>query len=108
MFTLTVERPAGSDRYGNPLPGSSHTIKVRAVGPRGSSDEVEGDRRAQVITDLGMYCPPGTDIRSQDVVTDPLPPIYTGKWQVQGDPGDWRYLSGRGAGIAVVLHRVEG
>lgn len=108
MSKLTVKRPGGTDQFGNPLPGSTHTIRVRAVAPRGASDEDDAVDRAQVITSLGLYAVPGSDLLPQDVVVDPLPPMYTGDWQVQGDAADWRYLSGRKAGVVAVLKRGKG
>ncbi|HET7388430.1 MAG TPA: hypothetical protein VFJ19_17390 [Nocardioidaceae bacterium] len=105
--TVTVERPGGTDRYGNPLPSTFHAVTGCAFAPRGESDEDNADRRAEVITSLSMFAADGADLAPQDVVIDPTP--YTGKWQVEGDAAVWRNpYTGRTAGIAAVLKRVGG
>lgn len=105
--SVTVERPGGTDPYGNPLPGSTRTIIGCAFAPRGDSDEDNADRRAEVITSLSMFAPFDADLQPQDVVIDPTP--YTGRWQVEGDSALWQNpFSGTKAGMAAVLKRVKG
>jgi len=99
---VTVERSAGTDRYGNQLPGgTSHRIDGCLIAPRSSEERT--DRQATVITGRSLYAPPGADLRSQDVVVFSASPQPSDpRWQVDGEPGDW------GVGLEAVLTRVEG
>lgn len=107
--TLTVDRPAGTDAYGNPLAGVTHTVDDCVVAPRGSPFEDNADHRDQIIDSLSVYAPSGADIKAQDVAVDPLPPAYTGRWQVQGDVAYWQSpFTGWQPGVEVILKRVEG
>lgn len=67
-ITITVVRPAGFNRWGEPLPGTE-----TAVGGcwADSSDDTGTETHDHSDTDvarLTLYCPPGTDIRRTDQV----------------------------------------
>lgn len=108
--TITVQRPAGTDRYGQPLPGTSHTIPGCGWAPRaaatfGARSTEEHFQTAQVSTDRVLYPPYGADIGPQDEV------IFGDgtRWQVEGDPSSWRSpLTGHAPGMEVTLRRVSG
>ncbi len=105
--TVTVERSGGTDRYGNPFPGTSHTISGCAVTPRSSEERTDG--QATVITGRSLYAPPGADLEPQDVVVlNPAPSDDDDRWQVDGEPADWDWFDGSGAGLVAVLARAEG
>lgn len=102
--TVTVERPGGTNRWGDTLPGTEHTSECWAFAPRTSSEDNE--QANQVITGLTGYGPPGADVAAQDV-------IRRGdgtRWHVDGDIGQWgpSPLTGWHPGVEVALRRVTG
>lgn len=103
-YTVTVKRPGGRDRYGNPLPGTEHTIDECVWAPRSSVEE--NDSRATTIVGLTMYGPYGSDIASTDQVELPGDDV---PWYVEGDPGEWTNpFTGEPAGFEVNLTRTRG
>lgn len=109
-ITITVERPLGRDEYGDPIDGEPerHAISGCAVAPRTTS-EIDAPGRTGVIVGLTLYTPAGADLKRQDIVIiddgDPNP----GRWEVEGEPGEWRNpYTGLRAGIEVALRRAEG
>ncbi len=68
-ITITVVRPAGANRWGEPLPGTETTVAgCWAEEPAGSSLAEVHDRSDTDTAKLTLYCPPGTDIRRTDQV----------------------------------------
>lgn len=103
----TVERPGGTDRFGNPLPPATHTIVVNDMTPRGSEERTDG--QATVITGYSLYCSPGVDIAAQDaVVFSDNPQPEDDRWQVEGEPAEWAWMAGLPAGVVVLVTRAEG
>ncbi len=84
-FTVTVERPGGTDRYGNPLPGATHTVDGCATAPAGSSEQTGA--AATVEWDLDLLAPFDADIAAQDVVLLPGDPE---RYAVDGRPARFR------------------
>ncbi len=106
-LTVTVERPGGTDRHGNPLPGTFHTVSGCTVTPRSSEERTDG--QATVITGRSLFAPPGTDLEAQDVVVlSAAPREDDERWQVDGEPAAWDWFDGNGAGVVAVLTRAEG
>lgn len=107
--TVTVRRYT-RDNKGNRVEVSVHTVDGVGVAPAGgsgwgvASDEVN-TLGEQVKSGTTLYAPYGADIRARDTVT-----LADGsRWEVDGDPADWRSpLSGRPRGTVVSLIRVEG
>lgn len=106
--TVTIERPGGTDRYGNTLPGTSHIVEGCAVAPRSSEERTDG--QATVITGRSLYAPAGADITAGDaVVLNGAPQDDDERWQVNGDPAEWvNPFTGWSPGTAVALTRAEG
>lgn len=107
-FTLTVHRAGGTDRFGNPLPGTSHTIDGCAVSPSGSTELVNG--QATVTAEDRVYAPYDADVTAQDEIEIPAgQPIAAGRYQIDGEPQRWRNpFTGLDAGTVVRLTRTEG
>lgn len=102
--TATVERPGGTDQYGNPLPGTSHTVPGCGVAPSGSTEKHGPE--ATVEWDLDLLAPLAADFKAEDVVT--LPGDST-RYQVHGRPKVLRSpFTGWEAGQVVRLKGVEG
>jgi hypothetical protein len=101
--TVTVRRPGGRDREGDPLPGTEHSIGGCAVYPRTSSEtEATG---TTVITGRTLLAPYGADIAPEDRVVLPDGTV----WAVEGQPGPWESpLTGWRPGTEVALVRAEG
>jgi hypothetical protein len=84
-ITVTVRRPGGTDRNGDPLPTTEHTIDDCAVAPRTSSEaNTYGNA---VVVGLELFVPYGADIAATDTV---LLPGDATSWYVDGAPGQWR------------------
>lgn len=100
---LTIERPAGTNRYGDPLPATEHTIDDCVLAPAGSSETT--DRQNQVTARTTAYAPPGADVRATDRVRLP----DGTRWQVDGEPQRYRSPFATGSGLCVInLERVTG
>lgn len=101
--TVTVERPTGTDRHGNPLEPDTHT-ESGAFAPAGSTEAAVGSGSSQVEWDEDFLTDLDADIRSQDTL------IHDGqRFSVHGRPQkyrnpftDWR------AGMVVRLKAVSG
>lgn len=103
----TVERPGGTDRFGNPLPPAVHQIVVNDATPRGSEERTDG--QATVITGYSLYCPADVDVEAQDsVVLNADPQPEDERWRVEGEPARWSWMSGLPAGVVVLVTRTEG
>ncbi len=103
--TVTVERPGGTDRYNNPLPGAPpHTVDGCATAPAGSSEQT--GTAATVEWDLDLYAPYDADIAAQDVILLPGDPE---RYAVHGRPARFRSpFSGWEAGTLARLKGVRG
>lgn len=100
--TVTVERPTGADRYGNPSPPTSHTLDGVAFAPAGSSEMV--DRSATVEWDQDLLIGYDDDLRAEDVVID-----GDDRYRVHGRPERWlNPMSGWAAGGMARLKAVTG
>ncbi|PRX95574.1 hypothetical protein [Allonocardiopsis opalescens] len=102
-ITVTVRRPGARDRYGDPLPGTEHTVEGCAVYPRTSTETaVTG---TTVITGRTLLAPIGADIAPDDQVVLPDGSL----WSVVGDTGPWSSpLTGWAPGLEAALERVQG
>lgn len=106
---VTVLRPggpAGTDRYGNPIPGSDIEIQIdgAAFDPGGSREPVEVGR-APVTTTPKLYFPgTGVEVRATDRVR-----VRGDVYTVVGRPAVWvNPWTGGTAGTVVELALVEG
>ncbi|MCW2904923.1 MAG: hypothetical protein JWO67_7188 [Streptosporangiaceae bacterium] len=100
--TVTVVRPAGKDRFGDPLSGVIETdVAGCYVQPRTSTEQT--DQRDTVITGLIVFMPPTADVLATDKVR-----WLGGLYQVDGDPARWADVHARSHHIQVALRRVEG
>ncbi len=78
--TITVQRPVGTNRYGDPLSATEHTVAGCVIAP-GNSEE-HTDRADQVRTVATVYAPIDADVTATDRVT-----LSDGtRWQVHGFP----------------------
>lgn len=108
--TVTVETPGGVDRWGDPLPATTRRLAGCMFSPRGS-DEGRGAAGFgvaspnTVITGLTLYAPAESGIRPVDVIVR----ADGTRWQVVGEPGEWRSpFTGWLPGDQVALTRVVG
>ena len=100
--TIIVHRRLASDRFGDPTGwAADRTVKRCIIVPR-TSDEING-RQSTTIIGLTVYAPPLSDIKPVDQVT-----ARGARWQVDGEPGDYRSVAGQRKTLAVNLRRVEG
>lgn len=102
--TVTVERPGGTDQYGNPLPPADHTIDDCAVAQDSTLEMTDG--RATTITVFSLYTTtPDADLEPQDVIVMP----DGERWQVQGDAWSPVHpMTGWQPGTRVDVRKVEG
>ena len=106
MLTVTVERPAGSDRYGNPLTPATHMVDGCVLAPAGSSEQTGASATVEWDLDL-LNTDPDADIAPQDVVVIDEGPD-AGRYQVFGKPARYRSpWTGQG-GIVARLKGVTG
>lgn len=81
---ITVSRPGGVDRYGDPLPATEHVIAGCVLAPVGSDEELAGADR--VVTRMTVYAPIDSDVMAIDRVV-----LQDGtRWQVVGQPAQYR------------------
>ncbi|WP_027944032.1 hypothetical protein [Amycolatopsis taiwanensis] len=101
--TITVSRPAGVNRYGDPLPATEHTIGDCVLAPHGSVEITE--RSDQVTTHLTVYTRVDADVTATDRVV-----LADGtRWQVSGEPQRWRNPFTDAGGVCQIdLERVTG
>jgi hypothetical protein len=101
---VTLVRPAGSDPFGDPLPGEAGRTSVAGVFAPGSTSEDLLGRGATAYTTATLYLPVGTDVRRTDRVE-----VRGTVWEVDGEPVEWRSPgTGRRAGLQVNLRAVKG
>lgn len=103
-ITVTVHRPGGVDRFGDPdgSPETTHTVSGCAVAPR-SASEID-TRGSTVIVGLTLYAPYDADIGPVDQVE-----IDGKRFTVEGEAGRWRNPhTGRKVGMEIALQRVTG
>lgn len=107
-FTLIVKRDGGRDRFGTPLPGTSHNSPGWAAAPAGSVEVVNGQQT--VTTQDTLYGPYDADVKAADTVTVPAgQPIEPGDYQVDGAPQRWKNpYTNRKHGCVVRLTRTTG
>lgn len=103
MFTVTVERAAGADQHGNPLPAATHTVDHCWTAPAGSTEQ--HGLEVTVEWDLDLFAPAGADFAAQDVVLIPDDAI---RYQVHGRPERWLAPTGWAAGTVARLKGVAG
>lgn len=105
-----MRRPGGRDVWGQPLPGTEHTIAGCAFAPRATASvglrtTEETYQSEQVITSNVLYAPVGADVGPEDVIVR----ADGSRWQVVGEPASWRSpLSGWRAGTEIPLQKVTG
>jgi hypothetical protein len=105
--TVGVIRPTTStDRYGNAsrVYGGTitHEIGGCAFAPAGSSEV--NDARTAVMSEPAIYCPPGADLTAADHVL-----VRGSRYEVHGEPADWRDPFGSTlGGVVATLRKVEG
>lgn len=98
---MLLKTPPGRDRYGDPLPGDGVTRVVDGcnVYPRTSSED--DDRGVNVITGLTALLPiPAADVNADMLV------VHKGvEYEVEGDPGEWGWMSGDFAATQIALKK---
>lgn len=107
---ITVIRPAGTDKYGNPLPGSSErTVDVIGIAPtaqgsRRSSSDIEDRNREGRIEARSVYMhSQDPEITNTDKVLLPGDPK---QWDVDGAVQGWAHPgAGLHGGSVLVLKR---
>ncbi|WP_134663996.1 hypothetical protein [Amycolatopsis sp. CFH S0078] len=101
--TITVSRPAGTNRYGDPLPPAEHPVTDCVLAPAGSTEDT--DRADQVSSRVTVYTGLDADVTATDRVVLP----DGTRWAVTGEPERYRSPFTTGAGVCVInLERVTG
>lgn len=101
--TVTIVRPVGQDRHGDPLPGDPSETQVSGCSVQPSSTTELTDGRDTVVSLWDLFLPAGTDIRATDRVR------FNGElFDVDGDPAPWDDDLARAHHIEVRLRRVTG
>lgn len=101
--TVTVVRPVGFDRHGDPLPGDPTETVVTgcSVQPASTTEDLDGRDTVAELWDL--YAPAGTDLRATDRVR------FGGiLLEVDGEPLSWDDHRGTAHHLEVRLKRVTG
>ena len=101
--TVTIVRPAGTDDWGDPIPGSGAETDVAGcmVQPRTSTEL--NDSRDTVVIGLTVWMPPGTDVLATDRMR-----VGGREFAVNGEPFRWRDFSGAEDHVQVELEGVTG
>lgn len=112
-LTITVERPTGTDRHGNPQPPNVHKVEDCATAPPGTTALGTSESTIDAMTvvwDLDLLAPIDCDIKPQDSVVlsdDPQPEDE--RFQVFGQPRRYSNpFTGWRAGTVVRLKGAEG
>jgi hypothetical protein len=105
--TITVHRPTfGADRYGDTATVTAwtdHTVDRCRLAFTGSSDRTDTGRDGSFTT-ATLYAPPGADIAARDEIT-----VRGKRYQIDGEPGEWRPVAGTlPGGTEVRLRRAVG
>ena len=101
-ITVTVERPTGTDRHGNPLPPTSSTVGDCVTAPAGSTEQTGPS--SLVEWDLDLIAPHDADIRPSDAVV-----VDGERYAVFGRPQRFRNpFTGWEAGLVARLKGAEG
>lgn len=77
-------------------------IRGCVVLPRGVGGE-ENQNASTVISGLQVFCPPGSDVKATDEVV-----VRGTRYEVDGEPGDYRSASGRPKVLLVNLRKATG
>lgn len=82
--SVKVQRQSGTDRNGNPLPTTTHTLTDVAHAPRNTSELIDG--RDTVLSGEWLWCQLEDDIRADDRVWLPRDdPNKPAPWFVDGE-----------------------
>lgn len=101
--TVTVVRPTGWDRHGDPLTGDPDETEVTgcSVQPASTTEDLDGRDTVAGLWDL--FTPAGVDIRATDRIR------WRGElYEVDGAPQQWDDERGSGHHLEVRLRRVTG
>src|SRR5699024_7588774 len=80
----SVERPAGRDEFGVPIPGTVHTVAECLISTTASEEQV---RSYHPDTTAWICAPVGAEFRANDMVTVPESPLWlSGRFKVTGRP----------------------
>jgi hypothetical protein len=105
--TVIRQRPGTTtNRYDDTVPDWSdpdlESIDGCALAPELAAED--SDHRQGVVIGWTLYAPAGADIEPSDRIV-----ARGDTYEVDGEPADWRSpFSGRAAGVALSLRRVEG
>ena len=100
--TLVKRVKSGTDALGNDVYTESTTDVPGAFNPGTSAELVQG--QDVVTTQPTVFLPPGTDVSAIDAVD-----VAGQRFEVDGDPKDWRNpFTGWTPGVEVKLRRVTG
>ncbi|TDQ01249.1 hypothetical protein EV186_1021117 [Labedaea rhizosphaerae] len=100
--TVTVSRPGGTNRYGDPLPATEHQVTGCVIAPAGSDEQT--DRQEQVTRRATVYADVDADVGA----TDRLVLADGTRWQVIGDPQRYRSPFAPAGVCQVHIERVTG
>lgn len=105
--TVTIVRSAGTDAYGDPIPGAPTRIDIQLCGvaPRMSTEPTERGRQG-VVVGRSVYLP--DDASTIPLFTDQLE-IAGVLYDIEGEPGDWTNpLTGWHPGSEIAIKRAAG
>lgn len=100
--TITVSRPGGTNRYGDPLPATEHTIPGCVVAPGSSEEHTDGADQVHALATV--YAPIDADVTATDRL---IMPDGT-RWQVHGFPARYRSPFTAGGVCVISIERVTG
>lgn len=102
--SIVRHRPSTEiDRWGDPTSAEPDLlIRGCVIVPRGIGGELNQNAHT-VISGLQVFCPPGTDLRPTDEVT-----ARGARYEVDGEPADYRSAAGQRKTVMVNLRRVQG
>ncbi len=101
---ITIFRQFGSnDRWGDPVSMEPpRVVKGCVIVPRGVGGE-DNQNATTVISGLQVFCPPGTDVRATDQIE-----ARGYRYEVDGEPADYRAANGMPRAIMLNLTRITG
>lgn len=101
-ITVITRTKNGVDGYGDDTSTETSTTVTGAFAPTSTAELTDGGDT--VISQPQAYLPPGTVVTPTSVLV-----IRGNRYEVDGDPADWRQpFTGWNPGIAVPLRRVTG